>query len=175
MNERDKIGLLIPEAKAKCLEIEAKCKEKGFDLLIYCTYRSFEEQAKLFRQSHSYNEIIMKSDELRSNGFVFLAETLIEVGSQYGKWATDSSPGESWHQYKEAFDAVPMVNKITLWDYDENKEYWDIYIDLISKCGMFAGANMRKKDMPHCQLRPLHTKPLDMFSPAQVKIYWLNS
>lgn len=175
MNERDKIDLLIPEAKVKCLEIEAKCKEKGFDLLIYCTYRSFEEQAKLFRQSRTLHNIVLKSDELRSNGFVFLAETLMGVGGQYGKWVTNSAPGESWHQYKEAFDAVPMVNNITLWDYDENKKYWDIYIDLITKCGMYAGAHMKKKDMPHCQLRPLNINPLDVLSPAQVKIYWLNS
>jgi peptidoglycan L-alanyl-D-glutamate endopeptidase CwlK len=173
MNERDKIDLLIPEAKVKCLEIEAKCKEKGFDLLIYCTYRSFEEQAKLFRQSRTLHNIVLKSDELRSNGFVFLAETLVEVGPQYGKWVTNSAPGESWHQYKEAFDAVPMLDGQELWAIEGNEKYWESYFEICSNVGMLNGHKFG--DSPHCQLRPLNINPLDVLSPAQVKIYWLNS
>jgi peptidoglycan LD-endopeptidase CwlK len=169
MTERDKIDLLIPEAKLKCLEIETKCKESGFDLLIYCTYRSFEDQAKLFRQSRTFNNITMKSDELRSNGFVFLAEILMNVGPQYGKEVTNASPGESWHQYKEAFDAVPMLNGNELWDYQGNEKYWDIYIQLIEKCGMHSGKSWG--DDPHCQLRHGNINPLEALTPDQVKKY----
>jgi len=173
MNEREKINLLIPEAKLKCLEIEAKCKEQGVDLLIYCTYRSFEDQAKLYRQSRSYHNIINKSDELRANGFVFLGEALMSVGSQYGKWVTNSAPGESWHQYKEAFDAVPMVNGDECWKYEGNEKYWEIYFNEVSKAGMFNGDKFG--DSPHTQLRPLSVNPLEVLTPAQVKIYYLNS
>jgi len=173
MNEKDKINLLIPEVKTKCLEIEAKCKEQGVDLLVYCTYRSFEDQAKLYRQSRTHGNIVLKASQLSANGFPFLSETLLGVEPQYGKNVTNSAPGESWHQYKEAFDAVPLLNGNELWEYEGNEKYWDIYINTISKCGMVSGKSWG--DSPHCQLRPGRVNPLDVLSPAQVKIFWLNS
>ena len=58
------------------------CKACGIDVLIYCTYRSNKDQAELYAQGRT----------------------------RPGKIVTWSKPGESWHEYRVAFDAVPIVD-----------------------------------------------------------------
>lgn len=85
-------------------------EDLSFELLIYCAGRSAWTQAKLYRQSRSIKTIEEKIASLEKYGHEQLAKILTDVGPQFGPHATRSGPGESWHQYWRAIDAVPLVN-----------------------------------------------------------------
>ena len=101
---------LYPELAIKAESLVDDAYFKGLDLLVYCTHRSFSEQARLYRNGRSLDSIIEKSDEL-ANRYERpdLAKILLEAGPQYGeKILTHAAPGESYHNYGMAFDAVPL-------------------------------------------------------------------
>ena len=161
---------LIPKVKKKALIVQQACKEgAGFDLLIYCTLRTLEEQAQLFRQSRSRPEIDRKIDSFRSRGFGFLADIIESVGPCYGKHVTNAAPGESWHNYGEAWDAVPLVGGKPVWNYLEAKQYWDAYGEAVRQAGMhWAGDWTTFREYPHAQL---HTggSPLRVWEPDVIQ------
>ena len=146
------LSQLLPEVQEKAQKIVADCKAFGFDLLIYSTLRTFEEQAKLYRQSRTYQEIVNKHNWFIEKGFPELAEILMKVGPCYGANVTGAGPGESWHNYREAFDAVPVINDVAQWNYKGAEDHWDFYVQSIKDNGMFSGVGWG--DMPHAQLRP---------------------
>ena len=162
------INQLTPEMALKANQVKAICASQGVDLLIYYTLRSLKEQAVLYRQSRTVEEINRKVYQLRSRGFGFLATVLIEVGPQSGPWATNAAPGESWHNYAEAFDAVPVKDKKPLWDYDKNKASWDVYGAAVEKTGLVWGGKWRARDYPHAQLQR-GANPLELYKPDQVQ------
>lgn len=126
----------------------------GFDVLIYCTYRSPEEQARLYRKSRRLHQIKRKAEALIRMGYPHLAEVLMGVGPQSGKigrHVTFAGPGESWHQYGEAFDAVPMVGGKPQWSRSAHE--WEQYGLLVMESGLeWAGDWQRFKEFPHAQL-----------------------
>lgn len=63
------------------------CKSAGIDVLIYCTYRSPEEQDELYAQGRS----------------------------KPGDIVTNARGGQSKHNTREAFDCVPMLNGKPQW------------------------------------------------------------
>lgn len=132
-----------------------RCEGRGADLLIYCTYRSFEEQAKLYRQSRPMSTIVKKCQKLNDAGFPELANVIWNVGPQMGvnfKHVTFAGPGESWHQYRQAFDGVPLVGGKAAWDVEQFKSLWDIYGGEAEKLGFhWAGRWTKFKEYPHCQ------------------------
>ena len=138
----------------------------SFSLLIYCTGRSAEEQAKLYRQSRSIKVIKEKIATLEKYGHVELAKILTDVGPQKGPHVTKAGPGESWHQYWEAFDAVPMIGGKPAWD---NRKYAAQWAELGSKAtalGLNWGGNWPKwADYPHFQLPPTGS-PLKLGRPG---------
>jgi peptidoglycan L-alanyl-D-glutamate endopeptidase CwlK len=156
---------LVLSVKNKAIEITNICSDKGVDLLIYCTYRSLREQAMLFRQGRSKVDIDKKIVSLTKLGFKQLAELIDSVGPQNGKKVTNAGPGESWHNYGEAFDAVPCVGGKALWN---DKEKYLIYGNAVKQVGMFwAGDWKTFKEYPHAQLR-LQANPLKVLSPDEV-------
>ena len=109
---------LIPELRELAEQVRRICQQRGVDLLVYCTYRSLEEQAKLYRQSRTLAQIEGKANQFRGKGFDFLAEVLMSVGPQHGKLGahvTMAGPGQSWHNLRRAFDAVPLVSGKAMW------------------------------------------------------------
>lgn len=64
------------------------CKSAGIDVLVYCTYRSPEEQNELYAIGRS----------------------------KPGKVVTNARAGDSFHQYRVAFDFVPLVAGKPAWD-----------------------------------------------------------
>lgn len=44
---------LCPELRAKAIELVARGRERGMDILIYCTFRDEKEQAMLYEQGRS--------------------------------------------------------------------------------------------------------------------------
>ena len=101
MASRD-LNDLIPEVKQHAEKVIDVCGQVGVDILIYCTLRPLEEQAKLYRQSRSWVEIKKKILKYKDRGFGFLADVIDSVGPCTGPHVTNAGPGESWHNYGEA-------------------------------------------------------------------------
>lgn len=162
------LNKLTPETKEKALIVLDVCQKVGIDLLIYSTLRSLEEQAKLYRQSRSWNEIKIKIQKFRNRGYYFLADIIEEVGPAYGLHVTYAAPGESWHNYAEAWDAVPLQNGKPLWKYKYAKEQWEAYGEAVRQVGMYwAGDWISFREYPHSQLRK-GGNPLKMLTPEIV-------
>ena len=164
-----KIEDLSSELQEKHDCIISFCAEHGVDMLTYCTLRGANEQAIAFRKSRTKSEITHKADELLSRGFSFLADVLWKVGPQagdLGKHVTNAGPGESWHQYGMAFDAVPLRDGKCCWDKDTNRFAWAIYREAIFSCGCSWGGGFG--DYPHCQ-QIERSNPLDVLTAEQVK------
>ena len=163
------LNRLVDEVKEKALLVQEACKEAaGFDLLIYCTLRPLEEQAVLYRQSRSRKQIDAKITSYRRRGFGFIADILQNVGPCYGKHVTNAGPGESWHNFAEAWDAVPLIGGKPAWNYLEAREYWDAYGEAVRQVGMnWAGDWITFREYPHAQLRP-GGNPLKILAPDEV-------
>ena len=158
MASRD-IEKLHPDLRDKAKELKSRLP---FELLIYCTGRSAEEQAKLFRQSRSKKIIDEKIATLEKYGHEELAKILRDVGPQYGPHVTKVGPGESWHQYWEAFDAVPVIGGKLLWVRKTNDQYWGQLGSVATELGLNWGGNWPKwQDAPHFQ-RPATGNPLKL-------------
>lgn len=78
---------LIPPARERAEKFEQHCQAAGIDLLIYCTFRDNEAQAAIYAQGRTTP----------------------------GAIATNARPGESWHNYRCAFDCVPMLGGKPQW------------------------------------------------------------
>ncbi len=126
-----------------------------FDYLIYCTLRTNEEQAILYRQSRPLSEIKAKAKELSDTwGRADLAKILMDAGPQYGPHVTNAAPGQSLHNYGMAFDAVPMRNGKPVWGTSDadDKRLWTIYGELAEMAGLeWAGNWSTFREFPHCQ------------------------
>ena len=171
MASRD-IKDLIPEMQDKAEFVLGYCKNEGVDILIYCTLRSLEEQAILFRSSDPTGKRVKsKIKKFKDRGFGFLAEIIEKVGPQKSEgWKTNAAPGESWHGYKEAFDAVPCIGGKPMWSYHTYKKGWDTYGKACEEVGLNWGGTWSKQylDMPHAQKRE-GGNPLKIYTPDQVK------
>jgi peptidoglycan LD-endopeptidase CwlK len=161
---------LTAATQVKAKKVLTLTKEKGLDLMIYCTLRSLEEQARLFRQSRSKDEIVAKMKQMQAAGFGFLADIIDAVGPcNTAAWATNAGPGESWHNYGEAFDAVPVVNGKLAWDQAAYKKQWLVYGECARAAGLeWAGDWKKAKEYPHAQNR-FGENPLKTYSPDQVE------
>jgi len=165
------IKSLIPEMELKAKQVQELCNTQGVQLLIYCTQRTLEEQAILYRQSHKWATIAKKMDKLDAMGFSFLADILNNVGPQKNtSLVTNAAPGESFHAYGEAFDAVPLLGGKAIWNYQDYKFGWDTYKEALKENELYWGGNFQPKycDMPHAQMRP-GSNPLKVYPPEVIK------
>jgi len=149
-------------------KVHQYCEQHGVDLLIYCTRRTFLEQAKLFRQGRTWQEIKTEINTLRETGLIESAEAIEQAGPQTGKHVTNAAPGESWHNYGMAFDAVPQEDGKALWNYAENKKEWDVYAEALYIHGLTWGGKFQSfKDYPHAQL--IDGNPLQKLPKSKIK------
>lgn len=163
-----KLDSLSPLCKENAITVINLCQEVNIDLLIYSTLRSLYDQASLYRQSRSWNEIKLKIQKFRNRGFCFLSDIIDEVGPKYGEHVTNAAPGESWHNYAEAWDAVPLINGKPVWIYGKAKQHWDSYGKVINQVGMhWAGNWISWREFPHAQLRE-GSNPLKVLSPDEI-------
>jgi peptidoglycan L-alanyl-D-glutamate endopeptidase CwlK len=120
INSRD-IAQLHPKVQVLCKKFIAACDAEGIDVLITSTYRDGESQNALYEQGRTTKGAIV----------------------------TNARAGQSFHNWRVAFDFVPIVN---------GKAQWD---DLLTftRCGMiaesvgleWAGRWKRFKELAHCQ------------------------
>jgi len=154
---------LVPEMQQHALMLQ-----ETLPVLVYCTVRTAEEQARLWRQGRSWWRILKKIEELTDAGYGFLADILYSVGPQHVNLkVTNAVPGDSWHNYGEAFDCAPWV---------DGKVDWDTHNPVWKQIGEFAhdhklnwGGNwISFKDYPHIQLRKGDT-PIGMFTMDEIR------
>lgn len=140
--------------------------QHGLDILIYCTLRPAEEQARLFRQGRSLAEIQRRAQQLRElYDRPDLADVLLGVGPQTGiKIVTWSAPGQSYHQYGLAFDGVPLREGKPVWSATdaEDRTLWMKYGELVQEVGLeWAGDwSPGKREYPHAQEPGLNWREL---------------
>lgn len=83
-----KIEDLHPKVQAMCNEFVKKCDEAGIDVLITSTYRDNASQNALYAQGRTTP----------------------------GKKVTNAPAGKSWHNWRVAFDFVPVVHGKAQWN-----------------------------------------------------------
>ena len=162
------IELLDREVGDRCLAVinnfNMKYINEGAELLIYCTLRSFEKQARLFRRGRSLIAIQERAHILRKKwNRDDLADILIDVGPQYGRIVTYAAPGQSMHNYRLAFDAVPLRDGKPVWGHDTEyeKDLWESYGRIAVNAGLEWAGNWKSwNEYPHCQKKGMDWKDL---------------
>lgn len=67
---------------------------------------------------------------------------------------TNAEGGHSWHNYKVAWDVVPIIQGKPVWD--SNDPVWQEVIKAGEDSGAEAGAKWKTfPDLPHFQIRPI--------------------
>lgn len=116
-----KIEDLDPKVQKLCKEFIQRCDKEGIDVIITSTYRDFESQNELYSQGRT----------------------------KPGKKVTNAKAGQSFHNFRVAFDFVPIIN---------GKAQWGD-ISLFKRCGAiakligleWAGDWVSFKEYAHCQ------------------------
>lgn len=146
-----------PDLKTKILRVIRRCRARGCEMRPNNGLRDPFDQARLWRQSRSGEEIRAKILEFRAGGAEFLAECLDSVGPQHGQKVTDTPPGFSWHQWGEALDCFWLVDGKAEWSTRKlvsGVNGYQIYADEAKRAGLTAGGHWKTfKDWPHVQLR----------------------
>ena len=124
MASRD-LNDLHPTVAAKARAHIAACAAEGIDLLVTCTYRDPAEQARLYAQGRTTP----------------------------GKIVTNARPGQSFHEYRVAYDFVPMRAGKPVWGTSgEDGKLWQRVGELAEAQGLeWAGRWPRFKEMAHAQ------------------------
>lgn len=149
---------LTPAFRAKLGDLLAGCHANGVEMRPYVGLRTPLEQARLWRQSRTREEIERMIAELNRAGATYLAHCIESVGPQSGKPVTNAIPGLSWHQWGEAVDCFWVVGDRAEWS--ARKEVggsngYAVYAREAAALGLAAGGLwQRLKDWPHVQLRP---------------------
>jgi len=128
----------------------------GVSLLIYCTYRRPEQQARRFRQGRTLATIEARAVQLeRECSRPDLAEILRNAEPQRGKRrVTNAGPGQSIHQYRGAFDAAPIRDGAIVWGTKDPADaaLWALYGDVVLESALeWAGNWRRGREFPHAQ------------------------
>lgn len=136
INSRN-IDDLLPDIARLCrLHLDA-CKARGFDVLVTSTYRDNESQAALYAQGRT----------------------------KPGRKVTNAQPGQSWHNWRRAYDVVPLRNGKPVWgtagngidadptdDETDDLELWQRVGELGESVGLeWAGRWTRFREYPHFQ------------------------
>jgi len=146
------LSTLVPDLRDKMRLVIDACEKRGFVLRPFFCVRSPLEQAKLWRQSRPLDEIERTIKKIREEGAAYLARTLERAGPSFGRWATNSLPGPSWHQWGEAVDCFALG--------EQGRAVWstryvgyEIYADEARKQNLNAGYFWQRQDAVHVQLR----------------------
>lgn len=120
-----KIEDLHPTVQAKARAFEAACDAEGIDILFTSTYRDKESQNALYAQGRTVR----------------------------GKIVTNAKGGQSFHNWRVAFDIVPLRNGKAVWSTTgEDGKLWAKIGAIGERCGLeWAGRWKTFKEMAHFQ------------------------
>jgi peptidoglycan L-alanyl-D-glutamate endopeptidase CwlK len=151
------LNVLVPGFRGPVVTTLKQCADRGVEMRPNATVRAPLEQAKLWRQSRSINEIQAKIDELNAADAPFLASCLQQAGPQHGDPVTNSIPGLSWHQWAEALDCFWVVDGKAEWSTTKKVNGlngYHVYAEEAVALGLTAGGLFKSiKDWPHVQLQ----------------------
>jgi len=134
------IADLDPEAAIVCNAHVLACHRVGIELLVTSTYRNYEAQEALYAIGRTVQP------ERRH--------------------VTNARAGQSWHNFRVAWDVVPLVGGKAVWD--ERDPLWKDVVKLGKECGAEAGADWPAfKDLPHFQSLP--KLPVGVLSLAEAR------
>jgi peptidoglycan L-alanyl-D-glutamate endopeptidase CwlK len=112
---------LHPAVRGLCAAFVEQCKAQGIDILITSTYRDKASQAALYAQGRTTP----------------------------GKKVTNAPPGRSFHNWRVAFDFVPMVHGKPAWNDAALFERCGV---IAEGCGLeWAGRWKSFRELAHCQ------------------------
>lgn len=161
---------LTPEMREKVALLRARAAAAGLRLQPLDAYRDPWHQARLFRQGHTRQKVNAKLTHLQARGYPELGQILADVGPQRtGATVTAAGPGESWHQFGQAWDACPWVGEQLAWeiDFPGAEAAWQQYGQLVKEAGLFWGGQWG--DLPHCQWCPANSYPLEVLPVAEIQ------
>lgn len=116
-----KIEDLHPKVMQLCSEFIKACDAQGIDILITSTYRDYVSQNALYAQGRTAP----------------------------GKIVTNAKAGQSFHNFRVAFDFVPLVNGKAQW---KDTKLFIQCGAIAKKVGLeWAGDWKKFKEMAHCQ------------------------
>lgn len=121
IDSRD-INDLLPTIAAKARQLLAQCEAAGIQLIVTSTYRDYERQNALYAQGRT----------------------------KPGKIVTKARAGFSAHNFRRAFDVVPLKDGKPWWTAPEAA--WQKIGKIGQDCGLeWGGAWKSFKDRPHFQ------------------------
>lgn len=120
INTRE-IDALYPIVAKKAKQLIELCKSEHIDIIITSTFRDIESQNKLYAQGRTIK----------------------------GKKVTNAKGGQSYHNWRVAFDVVPIVNGKAIWN---DIKLWNRVGKIGESIGLEWGGSWTKfKDNPHFQ------------------------
>lgn len=165
------LSALVDAFRPKVIALLERCTARGTPMRPYFTLRSPFEQARLWRQSRSKEEIGARIAELQSQSAPFLADCIARVGPQHGDPVTNAIPGLSWHQWGEAVDCFWLVDGEAEWSSRKlinGVNGYQVYAEEAQAAGLTAGGFWTSlKDWPHVQLRSA-SSPLKLMSLIEI-------
>jgi len=121
MTNSRKLDDLLPAVATKARALISAAKRDGIELLVTSTYRDAECQDALYAQGRTTP----------------------------GRRVTNAKGGQSWHQYRVAFDVVPLVAGKAIWD---DRRIWTRIGELGESVGLeWAGRWKSFPESPHFQ------------------------
>lgn len=119
---------LEPGTRTRAQRFLAACADADLDILIYCTYRTPEEQACLYAQGRV----------------------------RPGAVVTNAKPWQSWHNWRRAFDFVPLTGGKPQWNDHEAYAKAGAIAESVGLewAGRWTGS---LRETAHCQFRDGHT------------------
>lgn len=124
INSRD-LNELHPDVKRRALAFISACDADGITIIITSTYRDAESQNALYAQGRTVP----------------------------GQKVTNARAGQSFHNYRVAFDVVPVVNGKPVWSTSgASGQLWQQVGAIGKSCGLeWAGDWKTFREYPHFQ------------------------
>jgi peptidoglycan LD-endopeptidase CwlK len=111
-------------------------------IIITCTYRSKTEQDTLYAQGRH---------DLKLVNLIRAQVKLLPITEKDNKIVTNAKGGESFHNYRLAFDIVPSLAGKLIWNTSD--PVWKKLSDIAIECRIDWGGNWKIKDYPHFQFQ----------------------
>lgn len=137
------ISDLHPELQSLCKQFLRSAEEKKIGVIITCTYRSSEEQNRLYAM-----------------GRTTISHVGVTPARPLGRIVTNAKGGQSAHNFEidgkpasKAWDFVPMLGGKPVWD--ENSPLWQALGKIATDLGLnwYGSPGSRFKEFPHVQMK----------------------
>jgi peptidoglycan LD-endopeptidase CwlK len=151
---------LVPAMQPLIRQLVTNLAARGFTFVPYFTLRTPAEQAQLWRQSRTTQQVLAAVVQLKADGAPWLASVLQSSSPVTGRWATNALPGDGWHNWSEACDLYLEVDGQAVWG---NGAGYEALAEEAQKLSLTSGRFWSQPDIDHVQLRP-QGAPRDLFS-----------